>query len=253
MTRRKKILFIAIPLFFLMFGVIGYLFISSEYFLDNYIKDRLRQALQGQINGNYEVDIDKLRGNVLTGVEIENLSINEKNSGLPPILSTEKVVLKYHIFPLLRGKILSKSLLPVDDVRSVHVVPSLLVYMPPPTFTAANLPPPYAIPVKSHVVPDVWAIHAPSLSLQVMSLSSNRYPLSQEEHFSVFSASALSATGVPFVQIWSNFVWSPPPRRPHWKANRTSEKRTPLINLFLYIIINSSKIVFVAFPGEGYL
>ena len=109
MTRRK-ILFISIPVFLLLCGIFGYLFISSEYFLNNFIKERLLQALQEQINDDYEVIIDKLGGNVLTGVEIKELSIKERQSDLPPILSTEKVVFKYHIFPLLRRNLLVSEL-----------------------------------------------------------------------------------------------------------------------------------------------
>lgn len=109
MTRRK-LLFITIPLFFLLCGIAGYLLISSEYFLNNYIKDRLIKALQDQINENYIVKIGQLRGNVLIGVEIENLSIHEENSDLPSILSTEKVLFKYHIFPLLRRNLLVSEL-----------------------------------------------------------------------------------------------------------------------------------------------
>ncbi len=119
MTRRK-ILFISIPVFLLLCGIFGYLFISSEGFLDSYIKERLIQALQEQINKNYEVKIEKLRGNVLIGVEIENLSINKKESDLPPILSTKKALFKYHIFPLLRRNFLVSEL--VIDSPIVNAV-----------------------------------------------------------------------------------------------------------------------------------
>ena len=108
MTRRKK-LFIAIPLFILLCSIFGYFFISSEYFLNNYIKGRLIQALQDQINKEYKVGIGSLGGNVLTGVEIENLSINEANSDLPSILSTERVLLKYNIIALLRSQFRVKT------------------------------------------------------------------------------------------------------------------------------------------------
>lgn len=109
MTRRK-ILFITIPLILLLCSLFAYLYISSEYFLNTYVKERLIQALQDQINEEYEIQIDNLRGNVLTGVEIENLSINRKNSDFPPILSTERVLFKYHIFPLLRRNLLVSAL-----------------------------------------------------------------------------------------------------------------------------------------------
>ena len=105
MTRRK-ILLIYLPLFILLCGIGGYFFISSDYFLDKYIKSRLISALQEQINEDYEVIIDNLHGNVFTGVVIDDFSIiDEKNAELP-ILSTEKIILKYNIFGLLRRKFL---------------------------------------------------------------------------------------------------------------------------------------------------
>ena len=119
MTRRR-ILFIIIPSFLLICFVFGYLFISSEYFLNTYIRSRLLQALKDQINKEeYDVEIGDLRGNVLKGVVIENLKIKEKNIDLPPILSTEKVLFEYNIFSLLRSQFLVKAL--VIDSPNVYV------------------------------------------------------------------------------------------------------------------------------------
>ncbi len=118
MTRRK-ILLVTIPLFFLICGIIGYLYISSDYFLNSsFITERLRDALQDQINDKFEVKIGDLRGNVLTGIEIEKLSI-KRNSDLSSILTTEKVIFRYHILPLLRRNLLVKAL--VIESPTLHV------------------------------------------------------------------------------------------------------------------------------------
>lgn len=118
MTRRK-ILLITIPLLLLLCGVFGYLYISSDSFLNFFIKDRLKKALQDQINEKYKVEIGNLRGNVLTGVKIENLSINEENSNRPPLLSAESVLLNYNILALLRRNFIVTSL----EIKS----PNLLI------------------------------------------------------------------------------------------------------------------------------
>ncbi|MCY4401783.1 MAG: hypothetical protein OXD54_04330 [Candidatus Poribacteria bacterium] len=105
MTRRK-ILFISISLFILLCGIGGYFFISSDYFLENYIRERLITALEDQINEDYEVKIQKLRGNVLTGVVVDDFSIVDTKSTELPILSTEQIILRYNILGLLRRKFL---------------------------------------------------------------------------------------------------------------------------------------------------
>lgn len=116
MTRRK-ILLITFPLILFLIGVIGYLFISSEYFLNTFISERLINAIQDEINEKFEVRIGDLHGNVLTGIEIKNLSIFERESDLPPILSTQNVIFEYHFFPLLRRNLLVKAL----EIQSPNV------------------------------------------------------------------------------------------------------------------------------------
>ena len=115
MTRRR-ILFISIPIFILLCGIAGFLFVRSDYFLDNFVKYRLIQAIQEQFNNDYQVSIKKLHGNILTGVEVVNLDVQEVGSNTEPILSTKKVVFKYNIFALLRRKLLVKAL-EVDKLR----------------------------------------------------------------------------------------------------------------------------------------
>lgn len=119
MTRRK-ILFISIPLFILLCGIAGFLFVRSDYFLDNFVKNRLIQTIKDQINDDYQVSIEKLHGNILTGIEVVNLSVKEYDPISEPIISTKKVLLKYNIFALLRRKLLVKAL--EIDTPKINIV-----------------------------------------------------------------------------------------------------------------------------------
>lgn len=117
---RRKILFISIPVFILLCGIAGFLFVSSDYFLENFVKDRLIEAIQDEINKDYQVEIERLKGNVLTGVEVENLSVSKVNANTEPVLSTKQVVLKYDIIALLRRKLVVKVL--ELDLPKINIV-----------------------------------------------------------------------------------------------------------------------------------
>ena len=109
MTRRK-ILLISIPLIILLLGVGGFFYVRSDSFLNNFVKTRLKDVLQDQIDDKYIIQLKKLRGNIFTGVEIENLSVKEKESETSPIFSTKKITLKYNFFALLQRKFLVTAL-----------------------------------------------------------------------------------------------------------------------------------------------
>ena len=98
MMTRRKIILISISLITLLFLIGGFLYTSSDSFLNNVIKPRLQQTLEDQIKEKYEVRIGKLGGNIFTGVEVEEFSLKEKETEKPLILSTQKVVLKYNFF-----------------------------------------------------------------------------------------------------------------------------------------------------------
>ncbi len=118
MTRRK-ILLISIPLVILLIGFGGYLFISSEYFLVNIVQGPLIKALEDQINDDYAIHIEGLRGNVLTSIDVQDFSIQRKTPEKPPILSTKRITLKYNFFGLLRRKLLVTAL--VIDSPKIEV------------------------------------------------------------------------------------------------------------------------------------
>ena len=109
MTRRK-LLFIILPLFLIIVSVCLIVFVSSDYFLEKVVKDRVIRALQDQVNDGYTVQIPTMYGNIFTGIVIEDLSIKEVNSDVSPILSTDRLVLKYNFLALLRRKLVVNNL-----------------------------------------------------------------------------------------------------------------------------------------------
>ena len=109
LTRRRKIiLYIAATL--LLMGIGGYFYITSDLFLEDFVKQRLERALNEQINEKYSIEIKEMRGNILTGVKIDNFSIDEKEDAGKSVLSTENIVLRYNFWGLLQRKLLVSSL-----------------------------------------------------------------------------------------------------------------------------------------------
>ncbi|RKU19018.1 hypothetical protein C6501_01720 [Candidatus Poribacteria bacterium] len=107
MTRRKKIL-ISIPLIILIVGIGGFFYISSDSFLNNFIKPRFEKAFQKQVNEKYTVTFGELSGNIFTGVEVRDFRIEDDKK--LSILSTDEIVLKYNFFALLQRKFLVTAL-----------------------------------------------------------------------------------------------------------------------------------------------
>lgn len=109
LTRRRKIiLYIAATL--LLLGIGGYFYISSDLFLNGFVKPRLIRALDEQIDDKYIMQIGHLRGNILTGVRIDDFSIDEKEGKGQSVMSTDSIVLRYNIWGLLQRKLLVSSL-----------------------------------------------------------------------------------------------------------------------------------------------
>ena len=104
---RKKF-FIILLLFIFLCGVSGFLFIRSDAFL-NYLRKPLVNALQKQVAQEYSVTLDKLSGNILTGVRVEKFAISERATQ-EPVISTSAIKLKYNLLGLLRRKVLVTAL-----------------------------------------------------------------------------------------------------------------------------------------------
>ncbi len=107
MIRRKRV-FISIPLITLLLGIVGYFYISSDSFLNNFIKPRLEKALQKQVNEKHTVTFGELSGNIFTGIGVENFRIEDDKK--LSILSTDEIVLKYYFWGLLQRKFLVTAL-----------------------------------------------------------------------------------------------------------------------------------------------
>lgn len=89
-------------------GFSGFLFIRSDAFL-NYLRVPLENALQKQVAKEYSITLDKLSGDILTGVRVEKFAISERVTKKPVIL-TSAIELKYNLFGLLRRKFLVTAL-----------------------------------------------------------------------------------------------------------------------------------------------
>ena len=110
LTRRRKIiLYLAAAL--LLFGIGGYFCITSDWFLNNFVRERLISALKEQIDDKkYSIEVGEMQGNILTGVSIDDFSIHETERNGQSVMSTESIVLKYNIWGLLQRKLLVSSL-----------------------------------------------------------------------------------------------------------------------------------------------
>ncbi|MCG9127024.1 hypothetical protein JT359_05415 [Candidatus Poribacteria bacterium] len=109
MIRKKKILLtLSISLFLLV--LLGFLFLRSSYFLDNFLKNPIVRAIEAQIDPKYTVYIDQISGNIFTGVKAKEFSIREKDSDVPAVLTTTDIVLNYKFFSLLRRKLIISGL-----------------------------------------------------------------------------------------------------------------------------------------------
>lgn len=109
MTRKKKII-LTFTISFLLIGFFGFLFFRSSYFLDKFLKEPIIQVIEDQIDGKYAVYIDRLSGNIFTGVEAKEFSIKARDIDAPPVLNTAKIVLNYDFFGLLRRKLIISGL-----------------------------------------------------------------------------------------------------------------------------------------------
>ena len=109
LTRHRKIiLYLAATV--LLFGIGGYLYISSNLFLNDFVKPRLIRTLDEQVDDKYTMQIGNLQGNILTGVRIDDFSIDEKKGNGQSVMSTDSIVLRYNVWGLLQRKLLVNSL-----------------------------------------------------------------------------------------------------------------------------------------------
>lgn len=108
---RKRLQKISIFLgIFLIIGLCGtFFFIRSETFL-NWVEKRLKTELENRIAKHYTANIGDIKGNILGSVTVENIAISKKDAPDPPVISTQKVVLRYNLLGLLTRKFEVKEL-----------------------------------------------------------------------------------------------------------------------------------------------
>lgn len=96
-----------------------FFFIRSRTFL-GWVEGKLEIELENQITREYTIDIGQVRGNILGSVTISSVSISKKGAPEPPVISTEKVVLKYNLLGLLTRRFEVKNL-EVSEPQ-IHIV-----------------------------------------------------------------------------------------------------------------------------------
>lgn len=102
---RKRIKKIAISLgIFFFIGLCGaFFFIHSDRFL-NWVETRLATELEHLLKDGYTADIGDIEGSILGNVTINGVTISNRDTPDEPVISTEKVVLEYHLLGLLTRK-----------------------------------------------------------------------------------------------------------------------------------------------------
>ena len=112
---RKRIqkisIFIGIPLIILLCGAL--VFVQSETFRD-WVEKRLETELRNRLTDDYTISIGNIEGSIFGNVTVRDVKIAEVSTADVPVISTQKVVLKYNLLQLLRRKVEITELI-VDD------------------------------------------------------------------------------------------------------------------------------------------
>ena len=112
---RKRIqkisIFIGIPLIILLCGAL--LFVQSETFR-NWVEKRVETELRNRLTDDYTISIGKIEGSIFGNVTIRNIKIAEVSKTDEPVISTQKVVLKYNLLQLIARRFEVTKLI-VDD------------------------------------------------------------------------------------------------------------------------------------------
>ena len=103
---RKRIqkisIFIGIPLILLLCGAL--VFVQSESFR-NWVEKRLETELRNRLTDDYTISVGNIEGSIFGNVTIRSIKIAEVSKTDEPVISTQKVVLKYNLLQLLRRKV----------------------------------------------------------------------------------------------------------------------------------------------------
>ena len=103
MRKRVKKIAISLGIFFII-GLCGaFFFIHSDRFL-NWVETRLATELEHLLKDGYTANIGDIEGSILGNVTINSVTISQNDAPDEPVISTEKVVLQYHLLGLLTRK-----------------------------------------------------------------------------------------------------------------------------------------------------
>lgn len=103
MRKRVKKIAISLGIFFII-GLCGaFFFIHSDRFL-NWVETRLATELEHLLKDGWTANIGDIEGSILGNVTIHSVTISKNDAPDEPVISTEKVVLQYHLLGLLTRK-----------------------------------------------------------------------------------------------------------------------------------------------------
>ena len=103
MRKRIKKISIFLGIFFII-GLCGaFFFIHSEGFL-NWVETRLATELERLLKDGYTASIGDIEGSILGNITINDITISKNDAPDEPVISTQRVVLKYHLLGLLTRK-----------------------------------------------------------------------------------------------------------------------------------------------------
>ena len=103
MRKRVKKIAISLGIFFII-GLCGtFFFIHSNRFL-NWVETRLATELEHLLKDGYTANIGDIEGSILGNITINNVTISKNDAPDEPVISTEKIVLQYHLLGLLTRK-----------------------------------------------------------------------------------------------------------------------------------------------------
>ena len=79
-------------------------FVQSETFRD-WVEKRLKTELKNRLTDTYTISIGNIEGSIFGNITVRDVKIAEVSKADEPVISTQKVVLKYNLLQLLRRKV----------------------------------------------------------------------------------------------------------------------------------------------------
>ncbi|MCY3742043.1 MAG: hypothetical protein OXH00_13590 [Candidatus Poribacteria bacterium] len=100
MQKRIQKIAIFLGIFIILVLCGGFFFIRSDAFL-NWAEKRLAIELEYRLTDDYKASVGDIKGSILGNITINGITISKHDTPDTPVISTEKVVLKYNLLGLL--------------------------------------------------------------------------------------------------------------------------------------------------------